>query len=209
MPSEAPTRREARKRETRDRLLTAARRLFVTHGFDETSFEDIARDAGVARQTAFNHFPRKDDFVAAWTEERRAELTAAIASQAEGEADETADAATRLLLVMRVMAGVYEDRGDEARVFMVAWVKSGGPIVEAPIAAGLFAGMVRDGQRRGQFVAGLDAESAGDVIRAVYFDVLWRWAGPHNEVPPGGLCEQLATHIQLVLTGLCAAPVSR
>jgi AcrR family transcriptional regulator len=200
---EPVTRREARKQQTRQRLLAAARELFVSRGFDETSFDDIAQAAGVARQTAFNHFPRKDDFVAAWVAERRAELQAAIGAQDADSLAQRTEAATRLLIIMRVMASVYEERRDEGRVFMTAWVKSGGPIFEAPVAARLFASVVRDGQRDGEFVDDIDPEAAGEVIRAVYFDVLWRWASPQNEIPPGGLFEALMSHVQLVLTGLC------
>jgi TetR/AcrR family transcriptional regulator, cholesterol catabolism regulator len=198
-----PIRREVRKQQTRERLLAVARELFVSRGFDETSFDDIAEAAGVARQTAFNHFPRKDDFVAAWVAERRAELQAAIAGQDAGSPAQRTDAAARLLIIMRVMANVYEERRDEGRVFMTAWVKSGGPIFEAPVAARLFASVVRDGQRDGEFVDAIDPETAGEVIRAVYFDVLWRWASPQNEIPPGGLFEALMAHVQPVLTGLC------
>jgi AcrR family transcriptional regulator len=201
-----PMRREARKQQTRERLLAAARSLFVRRGFDETSFDDIAEAAGVARQTAFNHFPRKDDFVAAWVAERRAELQAAIGAQDPGSPAQQTDAATRLLIIMRVMANVYEERADEGRVFMTAWVRSGGPIFEAPVAAGLFASVVRDGQRDGEFVDAVDPETAGEVIRAVYFDVLWRWAGPQSEIPPGGLFEALMSHVLLALTGLCTDP---
>lgn len=204
--AEPATRREVRKQQNRQRLLDAARGLFVSQGFDETSYDDIAREAGLARQTAFNHFSRKDDFVAAWVDERRAELQSAIRHHYGRSSASPTDAATRLLIVMRVMADVYEHRRDEGRVFMTAWVRSGGPIFDAPVAARLFASVVRDGQRAGEFVDHIDAEEAGEVIRAVYFDVLWRWASPYNEVPPGGLFEALVTRVQLVLTGLSSEP---
>ncbi|MFJ8749961.1 TetR/AcrR family transcriptional regulator [Streptomyces sp. NPDC102441] len=197
-----PTRREVRKQQTRQRLLTAARELFVSQGFDETSFDDIARAAGVSRQTAFNHFPRKDDFVAAWVSERREELQAAMGAHDADASAQRTDAATRLLIIMRVMANAYEDRPEEGRVFMIAWVNSGGPF-EAPVAARLFATVVRDGQRDGEFAEDIDAQISGEVIRAVYFDVLWRWASPDNEIPRGGLFEALMSHLQPVLTGLC------
>lgn len=180
-------RQEDRKQQTRERLLTAARQLFVSRGFDETSFDDIARAAGVARQTAFNHFPRKDDFVTAWVAERRAAMQSAMAAYDAGPSARRASAAARLLVIMRVMADDYEQRRDEGRVFIAAWVRSGGPIVEEPVAAHLFAGVVRDGQRDGEFVDDIDPKTAGDVIRAVYLDVLWRWAGPQNKVPVGAV----------------------
>jgi len=56
-------RRERKKRETRDRLADVAARLFAEHGYDAVSVSDVARAAGVADQTVYNHFPTKPDLV--------------------------------------------------------------------------------------------------------------------------------------------------
>src|SRR2546430_13534296 len=44
---------------TRARVLRAASRSFLRHGY-HTSVEEIARRAGVAKQTLYHHFPSKD-----------------------------------------------------------------------------------------------------------------------------------------------------
>jgi AcrR family transcriptional regulator len=59
----APGRRETHKRETREALLAAARKLFAAHGFDETTVRDIAGAAGVTERTFFRYFASKDDLV--------------------------------------------------------------------------------------------------------------------------------------------------
>ena len=41
----------------RERLLSAALDLFATNGFAETTIDQIAERADVARQTVLNHFP--------------------------------------------------------------------------------------------------------------------------------------------------------
>jgi AcrR family transcriptional regulator len=41
-------------------IVAAARRLFLDQGYDAVSIDDIARVAGVARQTVFNRFGSKD-----------------------------------------------------------------------------------------------------------------------------------------------------
>src|SRR3989475_13199391 len=45
--------------ETRARVLRAASRSFLRHGY-HTSVDEIARRAGVAKQTLYHHFPSKD-----------------------------------------------------------------------------------------------------------------------------------------------------
>jgi AcrR family transcriptional regulator len=47
--------------QTRARILEAATRLFVEHGFDTVRVADVARAAGVSSVTVFNHFPSKED----------------------------------------------------------------------------------------------------------------------------------------------------
>lgn len=58
-PRALPGRRERRKQEVRERLLTAARELFAKQGFEATTVEEIARVADVVPATFFNHFQTK------------------------------------------------------------------------------------------------------------------------------------------------------
>lgn len=55
-----PSRRERKKRETRARIVDAATRLFVAHGFDAPTVDDIAEAADVAKGTIYNYFDTKE-----------------------------------------------------------------------------------------------------------------------------------------------------
>lgn len=48
------------KQQTRARILTAARKLFVKKGFENTTTRDIAAAAEIASGTVFNYFPSKE-----------------------------------------------------------------------------------------------------------------------------------------------------
>ncbi|XGU21449.1 helix-turn-helix domain-containing protein [Rhodococcus sp. 3Y1] len=54
------SKREQNKRDTNDRLLSAARILFSAQGFASTTVDDIAERAEVSRATFFNYFQGKD-----------------------------------------------------------------------------------------------------------------------------------------------------
>ena len=57
---EAPVgRREKRKQEIRERIESAAYRLFKARGIEDTSIEQICTEADVARRTFYGHFPNK------------------------------------------------------------------------------------------------------------------------------------------------------
>lgn len=52
--------RKTQRLQTRQALADAAHRLVREHGYDETTIEDIATDAGVSPRTFFRHFPTKE-----------------------------------------------------------------------------------------------------------------------------------------------------
>jgi AcrR family transcriptional regulator len=198
----AAGRRQQRKTQTRERLLNAASELFASQGFEETTYDDIASAAGVARQTVFNYYPRKEDFVIAWGSRRREEVAQALTGSAfAGE-----PAAARLALMMRVLATSYERWPAAGRVYTLAWVRWGGPILEEPILAAQFAAVIAEGQRSGEIRADVSAETAGQLIRAAYFDALWRWASPSRAEAAPSLFADLLGGLELVLTGVCVEP---
>lgn len=49
--------------ETRDRIVEAADLLFYQHGFEATSFADIAANVGISRGNFYHHFKTKDDIL--------------------------------------------------------------------------------------------------------------------------------------------------
>jgi AcrR family transcriptional regulator len=55
----------------RDRVLTAASRLFTEAGIKATGVDSLIASAGVAKATFYRHFPSKDDLIVAWLEDPR------------------------------------------------------------------------------------------------------------------------------------------
>lgn len=62
---EAPARVETPKR---DAILEAATRVFLTHGYEGTSMDLVAKEAGAARRTVYNQFESKEALFSAAVE---------------------------------------------------------------------------------------------------------------------------------------------
>ncbi len=60
----------SRKDRSRAAILAAAPPLLITHGSAAITMERIAREAGVAPRTLFNHFPTRGELMAAVAHER-------------------------------------------------------------------------------------------------------------------------------------------
>lgn len=54
---------DRRAEQTRADIFEAAIPLFLEHGFDEVSMEDVAAAAGMSRRTVYRYFATKDDIV--------------------------------------------------------------------------------------------------------------------------------------------------
>ncbi len=58
--------REAKRRETYQRIAETGLRLFIEQGYDATTLEMIAEEAGISRRTFFAYFKSKDELLVAW-----------------------------------------------------------------------------------------------------------------------------------------------
>ena len=62
---DAAARREAKKAQSRVRILDAAREIFFRDGFMEANLDDVARGAGVAKGTLYRYFENKAELYVA------------------------------------------------------------------------------------------------------------------------------------------------
>jgi AcrR family transcriptional regulator len=89
-PAPVRTSRKEAKRRTRERLLAAARRMLLSHGEESISAIAVARAAGVANATFYEHFDNRDDLLRTLAEGLFAKLRAEL----EGPRREALEAPT-------------------------------------------------------------------------------------------------------------------
>ncbi|RJO71549.1 MAG: TetR family transcriptional regulator [Myxococcales bacterium] len=77
--------RERKKLRTREELIRAATRLFLEHGFDHITVDDVAQAAEISRSTFFRYFPSKEDVVFPYQRERISRLAELVRQPEAGE----------------------------------------------------------------------------------------------------------------------------
>lgn len=92
-------RREARKRQTRQRIQQEALRLFLANGFEATSVEQIATAADVSHMTFFRNFPTKESVL----DDDYDPLIAALIRQRPAEEDGITAISRALVMALQAM----------------------------------------------------------------------------------------------------------
>ena len=169
--------RQERSRNTRRSILRAAASLWAEQDYEATTIEDICAAAGVGRSTFYLYFESKEGLLL--------ELARATATGVASDVDEWVDAgsvddAVRVFVdgLVRRMESV--PRGVAALVMRRVSVAnvSPRPVPGDPILFDdILAGIVRDGQRRGELRTDLDPREIGEVLGGLTLDALQRWAG--------------------------------
>jgi AcrR family transcriptional regulator len=77
--------RSRKRRETRERISSAALALFLEKGFEATTVDEIAAAADVSKRSFFDYFPSKEEVIAAWQDEFGQALADAVAARPAGE----------------------------------------------------------------------------------------------------------------------------
>ncbi|WP_449394484.1 TetR/AcrR family transcriptional regulator [Devosia riboflavina] len=73
--------RAKKRRETRQRIVDAGLKLFGTNGYEATTLDAIAAEAGISRRTFFHYFKSKDEILISMQAGLGEQLSAALRAQ--------------------------------------------------------------------------------------------------------------------------------
>lgn len=200
-PDRQPLGRRARKRlDTLGAITAAAGDLFIRHGFDAVTMEQIAEAADIARGTLYNHFPVKDAVLAAWVHQELARDLQGLSF--DGEVG-FADGASQLLELSArwcsAHRGLLPPYLRSRFLDMQASAPSGNPSQVDGLVA-IYAALIRNSQRRGDMRREIDAEHLATLFHHLYLAALLRWLGR----PDLDLRSEFAFAVEVFLHG-CSA----
>jgi len=166
-------RREGRANESRERILDSAARSFTTYGYRHSTFEEIARDAGVSRTLIYRHFDNKMDLLRAVRERALGQWAESVARAAAPQ--DTALAALEATIgeTLRFASARPDFRAflsGDTRLALYGHDRSGRLSREGwreQIAA-----ILERGVGRGEFAPDLDTHASADVLCAMQLGVI-------------------------------------
>ncbi len=195
----APERRQRRWHQVHDRLYQAACELFLEKGYAGTSVDEIAERADVARKTAFNHFPRKRDFLGEWGSRRRRQVRAVLSPVLLAD--------PKLEVVLRhyfaELATINLHQRALTICMSLGWRESGGPFDTDPHElVDVFRGFIADAVARGELSDAVNPSHLGTVLYSSYFGLLFDWCEGTVDTPPFDLHEAFTHLLDVFFRGL-------
>lgn len=106
--------RERKKQETRKAIIAAAVKLFAEKGFEQTSMDELAREAGVGKGTIYGYFATKSEIFLAYCE---AEIDFAFAAL-DRKRDEDAPLVEQLVALMLGQITYVTGNHEFGRIFV-------------------------------------------------------------------------------------------
>ena len=208
-PLPANERREARKAQSRVRILEAARGIFFRDGFMAANLDDVAKDAGVAKGTLYRYF------------ENKAELyVAVLASNGEqferklrdAGSDRTLPAPERIRRIARFYLAHWTQNREYFQIF---WALENQAVI-GELPEGVLEEVTRLWQSCLQILAevvqsGIDESSLSPCDAWEVANLLWTLANgliqseaspPHRQIRRRPLAESFVRAIDFVLAGL-------
>jgi AcrR family transcriptional regulator len=196
-----PGRAERSKRDKRERLIRAARRLFQTKGFEATTTSEIAELADVAKGTLFFHAKSKEALLVMMFQE---DVGQAIDRGFAKVPD--APFIEQLMYLFGVMLKQNQRNLSLAREFarQLAFVRGERQGVEA-VMGGLFqklGALIERAKERGEIARDVDSALLGHNLFALYFSFMVLWLGsgdPSSEARRPSLRQMLELQLKGVL----------
>lgn len=167
------SRRERKKRDTRRRILDAALQLMTDRPYDQVRIEDICVAADVANATFFLHFPNKSALALAYNED----VAGKVAEQLSDGEMPSADRLRTLLRIYLAEWGTHRHLMRQIVLELISQPASGATFNEvSPGLLTLVGNVVRDGQRKNEFGAKIEPETAALALVAAWNALAISWA---------------------------------
>lgn len=192
-----PSRRDRKKERTRREIYEAAMRLFARSGFGVVTIADICKEADVGRGTFFFHFPSKASLLHEFNRRVAEEFRASLPSERGSARDELTALVERMSVELvsqaEIMTAMLTEFFASPEALDVTSRDHALPELVIDI--------IRRGQERGEFSAGIDARLAAASFLATAGTIVSGQVFRPGDVEPAEVNRQF---LQLTFTGLSA-----
>lgn len=195
--------REKKKIETKNRIFEVSGKLFKTKGFENTTIDEVTKEAGIAKGTFFNYFPTKEALIFYFAEQK-AEL---IYDLTENEAIEHLPTKERIKKLLVALAESYEKDKDLTKLLFFEYrryIERSRPVLDKERSphyrlTKVLLDILQEGIEKRDVKESIEIAMAAETINAVYFHTLMVWLKSENDI---SFSRDISAKIDLLFEGI-------
>jgi len=188
--------REKKKIETRNNIFEIAGRLFKEKGYDNTTVDEITKEAGIGKGTFFNYFPTKEALLQDFIKQKEDLVFDLVKDQLTRNISTKEKIKNILVLVAK------SNEKDRAltKLFVFEHLKHYGNEERRSTSLNhLIQVIFEQGVKTEEFKISLDYKMAAGNLAAIYFYSLMEWLWSKNDY---SLSEDISKRIDLIFDGI-------
>jgi len=171
--------REKKKLETKNKIFEVSGRLFKEKGFENTTVDEITKEAGIAKGTFFNYFPTKEALLMYFGEQKE-EL---IYDLIEKETIKSIPIKEKIQNLLVFLAKSYEKDKELTKLLMFEYhrnimhigLKPDEPKTSIHRLSKILFDFLEEGVKKGEIKNHIDVRKAAENLTAIYFHSLIVW----------------------------------
>lgn len=198
------SRMERKKAKTKETIFQTAVELFLQKGYDQTTVDEIAEKADVAKGTFFNYFPTKDAILYYLSEQRLTLLTNLL----DEELKDVGTAKEKTFICLKTLAKATEDNKEITAliikeifkdIFSHSYFINEDERKRQNLFIIMLAEIFQEGQDRGEFRSEINPYYFANIFSGMYFFTLFHWL---EESLSGSLSALLVEQAEMIMSGV-------
>jgi len=188
--------RDKKKIETRKSIFEIAGRLFKEKGYDNTTVDEITKEAGIGKGTFFNYFPTKEALLQDFVKQKE-EL---VFDLVKDQSTRNISTKEKIKNILVLVAKSNEKDRDLTKLFVFEHLKHYGHEERRSTSLNhLIQVIFEKGEKTEEFKIGLDYKMAAGNLTAIYFYSLMEWLWSKNDY---SLSEDISKKIDMIFEGI-------
>jgi AcrR family transcriptional regulator len=188
--------RDKKKIETKNNIFDVAGRLFKEKGYDNTTVDEITKEAGIGKGTFFNYFPAKEALLQDFIKQKEELVLDLVKDQLTRNISTKEKIKNTLVLV----AKSNEKDRELTKLFVFEHLKHYGQEERTSTSLDqLIRVIFEKGEKTGEFKIGLDSKMAARNLTAIYFYSLMEWLWSKDDY---SLSEDISKRIDMIFEGI-------
>ncbi|MCZ7359138.1 MAG: TetR/AcrR family transcriptional regulator [Candidatus Methanoperedens sp.] len=195
--------REKKKIETRNKIFEVSGRLFKEKGFENTTVDEITKEAGIGKGTFFNYYPTKEALLVDFVKQKE-EL---VYDLVRNELKKNIPVREKIKNVLVLVARSNEKDKEMTRLYVFEYLRHYGYEERKSHSLNLIIhDLLEKSAEKGEVKKGIDIKKAADILTATYFHSLMEWLWSNTDI---SFSEDISGKIDMIFDGIGGSDLER